>query len=74
MNAPKHTVATANHGASGCSRIAVGRAGSRSNVTMTRQPPSSLSSFLSVTELLLVLTQNLMDGKTGGLRIPIMGS
>src|ERR1700734_4011833 len=43
MNAPKQTVATANHGASGCSRIAVGRAGSRSNVSMTRQPPSSLS-------------------------------
>jgi hypothetical protein len=34
MNAPKHTAVTANHGASGCSRITAGRAGSRSNVSM----------------------------------------
>jgi len=33
MNAPKHTVPTANHGASRCSRTIAGRADSRSKVT-----------------------------------------
>ena len=38
MNAPKHTAATANHGASGCSRIIAGRAGSRSSVATSTAP------------------------------------
>jgi hypothetical protein len=35
MKAPKHTVPTANHGASRCPRIASGRAGSRGSVRVT---------------------------------------
>src|ERR1700678_2825060 len=65
MNAPKQTVATANHGASGCSRIAVGRAGSRSNVSMTRQPPSSLSS-ISICYRTIISSNTELNGRQNG--------
>src|SRR5580693_8516964 len=65
MNAPKQTVATANHGASGCSRIAVGRAGSRSNVSMTRQPTSSLSS-ISICYRTIISSNTELNGRQNG--------
>ena len=41
MNAPKHAVATASHGAMRCSRTTAGRAGSRSSITTGSLPRAS---------------------------------
>src|ERR1700743_2386581 len=70
MNAPRHTAATANQGASGGSRVTAGRAGSR-RITIghghrSRRPPAPLPYFKSATELLLVLMQNFDESQVKG--------